>query len=36
MTLGGNIFTGKDLFTQFGSYQRNDNVYLKFTYGFSN
>lgn len=36
MAIGGNIFTGTDEYTQFGSYQRNDNIYLKFTYGFSN
>jgi len=34
ITVGGNIFDGKHLSTDFGQFQLNDNAYLKLTYGF--
>jgi len=34
ITAGGNIFTGKHENTEFGQFQKNDNAYLKLTYGF--
>jgi len=33
--IGGNIFDGKYISTDFGQFRKNDNVYLKLTYGFS-
>jgi hypothetical protein len=33
-TAGGNIFDGKDEYTDFGAFQKNDNVYIKVTYGY--
>jgi hypothetical protein len=33
--VGGNIFDGKHISTEFGQFGKNDNVYLKLTYGFS-
>ena len=33
VALGGNIFDGADPYTQFGMFERNDNVYMKLTYG---
>ncbi len=35
LMVGGNIFDGNNISTQFGQFQLNDNVYLKLTYGFS-
>jgi len=32
--VGGNIFEGKNDYTDFGSYKKNDNVYVKVTYGY--
>ncbi|MFZ5979516.1 MAG: hypothetical protein ACOYVF_02690 [Candidatus Zixiibacteriota bacterium] len=32
LTAGTNIFEGKDDYTDFGRFQKNDNVYLKMTY----
>ena len=34
LAAGGNIFTGRHDNTEFGQFQKNDNVYLKMTYGF--
>ncbi|NIP43099.1 MAG: hypothetical protein GWO41_01795, partial [candidate division Zixibacteria bacterium] len=34
LTVGGNIFAGEDQFTDFGTFQKNDNLYLKITYGY--
>jgi hypothetical protein len=34
LTAGANIFEGKDDYTDFGRFQKNDNVYLKMTYGY--
>ena len=34
LTLGGNLFDGNEEYTDFGSFQKNDNVYLKLTYGY--
>jgi hypothetical protein len=34
ITVGGNIFTGKHENTDFGQFQKNDNTYLKLSYGF--
>lgn len=34
LTLGGNIFGGQLESTEFGQFQKNDNAYLKVTYGF--
>jgi hypothetical protein len=34
LTIGGNIFDGKDVYTDFGTSQKNDNIYIKFTYGY--
>ena len=32
--LGANIFDGQKEYTSFGSFQKNDNIYLKVTYGY--
>ena len=34
LAAGGNIFSGSHLNTDFGQFQKNDNAYLKITYGF--
>jgi hypothetical protein len=34
ITVGGNVFTGSHENTEFGQFQKNDNAYLKLTYGF--
>lgn len=34
LSVGGNIFAGKHENTDFGQFQKNDNAYLKVTYGF--
>ncbi len=34
LALGVNIFEGKNQATEFGQFEKNDNVYLKLTYGF--
>jgi hypothetical protein len=34
LTVGGNFFRGKIEATEFGQFQKNDNLYLKMTYGF--
>lgn len=34
ITVGGNIFAGEYENTEFGQFQKNDNAYLKLTYGF--
>jgi hypothetical protein len=34
LAVGGNVFTGKHPNTEFGQFQKNDNVYAKMTYGF--
>jgi len=34
ITVGGNIFAGNEEFTDFGSFRKNDNLYLKITYGY--
>ena len=34
LTAGGNVFTGRYDNTEFGQFQKNDNVYLKMNYGF--
>ena len=34
LTLGGNVFDGKNRHTDFGTFALNDNLYLKVTYGF--
>jgi len=34
MAVGGNVFEGKHDSTNYGQFQKNDNVYLKVTYGF--
>ena len=34
LSLGGNIFSGTYENTEIGQYQKNDNVYMKVTYGF--
>jgi len=34
LAVGGNLFDGKHQATEFGQFQKNDNVYLKATYGF--
>jgi len=34
LAAGGNIFTGSHLNTDFGQFQKNDNAYMKITYGF--
>ena len=33
VALGTNLFHGEHQYTTFGAFERNDNVYLKFTYG---
>ncbi len=33
VALGANLFHGEDEYTTFGGFQRNDNLYLKLTYG---
>lgn len=34
LTIGANIFEGADNYTDFGGFQRNDNVFFKITYGY--
>ncbi len=34
LSVGGNIFAGKYESTEFGQFQKNDNAYVKVTYGF--
>lgn len=34
LSLGGNIFSGQHISSEFGQFQLNDNLYLKMTYGF--
>lgn len=34
LTAGGNIFDGENEYTDFGAFQKNDNVYIKVTYGY--
>ncbi|MCP4633275.1 MAG: hypothetical protein GY855_10145, partial [candidate division Zixibacteria bacterium] len=34
VTIGGNLFDGKEVSTEFGQFQKNDNVFAKATYGF--
>jgi hypothetical protein len=34
IAVGGNVFAGKYDNTEFGQFQKNDNAYLKVTYGF--
>ena len=34
VTAGGNIFDGEEIASDFGQFQKNDNVYLKMTYCF--
>jgi len=34
LSFGGNIFAGKQINSEFGQFQLNDNLYLKMTYGF--
>lgn len=34
VSIGGNLFDGKHIETDFGQFRKNDNVYMKFTYGF--
>ncbi|MCP4706144.1 MAG: hypothetical protein GY865_16215 [candidate division Zixibacteria bacterium] len=34
LSLGANIFDGKMEYTSFGTFQKNDNIYLKVTYGY--
>jgi hypothetical protein len=34
ISLGSNIFGGRDDFTLFGQLKRNDNVYLRIRYSF--
>lgn len=34
LAAGGNIFDGKSEATDFGQFQKNDNLYMKLTYGF--
>ena len=34
ITVGGNVFTGRHENTEYGQFQKNDNAYLKLTYGF--
>ncbi len=34
LALGANIFDGQDEYTSFGTFQKNDNIYLKVTYGY--
>jgi hypothetical protein len=34
LAVGGNIFDGNEESTEFGQFQRNDNLYAKVTYGF--
>lgn len=34
LSIGANIFEGSHEYTNFGAYQKNDNVYLKVTYGY--
>ncbi len=34
LAVGANIFDGKNINTEFGAFQLNDNVYLKVTYGY--
>jgi hypothetical protein len=34
LAVGGNLFGGEEQYTSFGTFQKNDNAYLKVTYGF--
>ena len=34
LAVGGNIFEGNNEYTDFGAFQKNDNIYLKITYGY--
>lgn len=34
LTVGGNLFDGKQMFTDFAAFDLNDNLYAKLTYGF--
>ena len=34
LTAGANVFDGNDEWTDFGAFQKNDNAYVKMTYGF--
>ncbi|PKK83567.1 MAG: hypothetical protein CVT49_08005 [candidate division Zixibacteria bacterium HGW-Zixibacteria-1] len=34
LTLGANIFDGNHEYTDFGAFQKNDNIYAKITYGY--
>ena len=34
LAAGGNIFDGNKEYTDFGAFQKNDNVYIKLTYGY--
>lgn len=34
LAMGGNIFTGEYENTDYGQFQKNDNIYMKLTYGF--
>jgi len=34
LTIGANIFGGKDEYTDFGAFQKNDNIFMKVTYGY--
>jgi hypothetical protein len=34
LTVGGNLFDGQKMYTDFGSFAKNDNLYAKMTYGF--
>ena len=35
LMIGGNIFDGKHISTDFGQFRKDDNLYVKLTYGFS-
>lgn len=34
LSFGANIFDGQMVYTSFGAFQKNDNIYLKITYGY--
>jgi hypothetical protein len=34
LSLGANVFDGQEEYTSFGSFQKNDNIYFKVTYGY--
>jgi len=34
VTAGGNVFMGRDEFTDFGTFRRNDNIYMRVRYSF--